>query len=137
MRNCLTTTILIISGLLLLFACKTGKELVQEDYSSTKSVVYNNKTTMDSVLVYKHDSIFIRQKGDTVFKEVFKTIFKDRVSHDTLKLVDTLFVEKNTKTTIAVNETNDLQKMLMYAGIISIISVLVFVFVIIKLWQKK
>lgn len=137
MRNCLTTTILIISGLLLLFACKTGKELVQEDYSSTKSVVYNNKTTMDSVLVYKHDSIFIRQKGDTVFKEVFKTIFKDRVSHDTLKLVDTLFVEKNTKTTIAVNETNDLQKMLMYAGTISIISVLVFVFVIIKLWQKK
>lgn len=44
--------------------------------------VYINKFQHDSI--YRHDSIYIRERGDTVFVEKYRYLFVDKLRHDTL-----------------------------------------------------
>lgn len=65
-------------------------------------VVYQHDTTqvvrIDSVRYWQKDSVFIREKGDTVFQYVEKVRYRDRFRIDTLKEVrevhDTTFFER-------------------------------------------
>jgi hypothetical protein len=34
--------------------------------------------------IYRHDSIYIREKGDTVWMERYKYVYRDKVVHDTM-----------------------------------------------------
>ena len=70
--------------LLALFAssCRTVKTITVHDVRD--SIVY--KTITDSFTLLQHDSVFIRQKGDTVFYSKFKTIYKDHIKSDTLRV---------------------------------------------------
>ena len=65
---------------LLLVGCK------QTEYVTMPSVerdsIYITKTERDSLFV--RDSVFVKDKGDTVFVEKWKTIYKSRVSTDTM-----------------------------------------------------
>jgi hypothetical protein len=72
----------------------------------------------DSIYIYKHDSIYIRIAGDTVYKEVFRTFFGDRWHYDTIRKVDSVYIDRKIKE-IQTKETNVLkwwQKMLMCLG---------------------
>jgi len=76
--------LLFISLLLSLFfvsGCKTRTIFVPVQRDST---VYRIKT--DSILMYRHDSIFIRMKNDTVFYEKYRTLLVHRDRTDTLKV---------------------------------------------------
>lgn len=44
--------------------------------------IYINQVRRDSI--YRHDSIYIREKGDTVWVEKYKYIYRDRIVHDTM-----------------------------------------------------
>ena len=65
-------------------------------------VVYQHDTTqvvrIDSIWQYQHDSVFVREKGDTVYKYVEKIRYRDRFRIDTLvsvrELHDTTVVER-------------------------------------------
>ena len=71
--------------LLLIFAlwsCRSVK-YVPVDTIKTDSI-YINQEQRDSI--YRLDSIYIRDKGDTVWVEKYKYLFVDKLRHDTLYL---------------------------------------------------
>lgn len=57
-----------------------------------------NVVRIDSVRYYQRDSIFVREKGDTVFQYVERIRYRDRFRIDTLvqmrEVRDTAFVER-------------------------------------------
>lgn len=82
--------ILYILALLSLASCK------QVQYVPVETVrldsIYLTQTLRDSI--YKYDSIYVRDKGDTVFVDRYKYMFIDKVRVDTMVSVrvDTLSV---------------------------------------------
>ncbi len=75
MRNAL-----ILLAVLLLASCGALKTQVQTIY--VRDTAYISKVQVDSV--YKHDSVFIREKNDTVYKYVERTLNKYKLLHDTI-----------------------------------------------------
>lgn len=75
-------------------------------------VVYRHDTTqvvrIDSVRYWQKDSVFIREKGDTVFQYVEKVRYRDRFRIDTLKEVrevhDTTFFERKVEKELSVGQ---------------------------------
>ncbi|MFT3753677.1 MAG: hypothetical protein QM800_12665 [Paludibacter sp.] len=65
--------LLLISVCCLLLAGCKAKQIIIHDTQ------YIDRVKVDSVNVFKHDSIRITQKGDTVFYQVFKTLYKDKI----------------------------------------------------------
>ena len=65
-----------------------------------EKVVYQKDTTyvskIDSVYKYERDSVFVREKGDTVYKYVERVRYRDRYKVDTLikVKVDSVAVER-------------------------------------------
>lgn len=63
-------------------------------------VVYQKDTTyvskIDSIYKYERDSVFVREKGDTVYKYVERVRYRDRYKVDTLikVMVDSVTVER-------------------------------------------
>lgn len=46
------------------------------------SIVWQLKT--DSVMVYARDSVYVREKGDTVYVDRWHTLYRDRIKSDTV-----------------------------------------------------
>ena len=75
-------------------------------------LVYQHDTTqvvrIDSVRYWQKDSVFIREKGDTVFQYVEKVRYRDRFRIDTLKEVrevhDTTFFERKVEKGLSVGQ---------------------------------
>ena len=97
-RTLLSYTVLSITFfpiLLLLFLPSCSPRIVER-------VVYQHDTTqvvrIDSIWQYQHDSVYVREKGDTVYKYVEKIRYRDRFRIDTLvsvrELHDTTVVER-------------------------------------------
>lgn len=80
----MTRGLVYIILLLLVVGCKQT-EYVPVVSTQTDSV-YITKIEKDSVLV--RDSVFVKDKGDTVFVERWKTVYKSKV------LTDTFYIEK-------------------------------------------
>ena len=84
-------TKIILSALpFLLLACSTVRETNDTVYVSQDNFV--GHTRVDSVLL--RDSIFIREKSDTVFYTKYRTIYKERLRVDTIVRCDTIYREK-------------------------------------------
>lgn len=66
-------------------------------------VVYQKDTTyvskVDSIYKYERDSVFVKEKGDTVYKYVERVRYRDRYKVDTLikVMVDSVAVERITE----------------------------------------
>ena len=75
-------------------------------------LVYQHDTTqvvrIDSVRYWQKDSVFIREKGDTVFQYVEKVRYRDRFRIDTLREVrelhDTTVVERKVENELSVGQ---------------------------------
>ncbi|MEG1499387.1 MAG: hypothetical protein RRX93_07815 [Bacteroidales bacterium] len=83
----------------LLFACmgcKSGQKLTTDTTLLQSHHAEHKTTNKDSLLFYKHDSVFVWIKGDTVYQSRFRseycTRFRDRT--DTLCIIDTLQLKK-------------------------------------------
>ena len=84
-------TKIILSALpFLLLACSTVRETNDTWYVSQDNFV--GHTRVDSVLL--RDSIFIREKSDTVFYTKYRTIYKERLRVDTIVRCDTIYRER-------------------------------------------
>ena len=84
-------TKIILSALpFLLLACSTVRETNDTVYVSQDNFV--GHTRVDSVLL--RDSIFIREKSDTVFYTKYRTIYKERLRVDTIVRCDTIYRER-------------------------------------------
>lgn len=76
--------------LLSLAGCSTLENV--NDATLVSKNNYVERVVMDSVFV--HDSVFIREKADTVFYTKYLTLYKEKVRIDTIMCRDTVFHER-------------------------------------------
>lgn len=88
MRN--VTKIILNLLLLPLFACSTVEKTSDVGFVSQQNFV--GRTRVDSVLL--RDSIFIREKSDTVFYTKYRTLYKESLRVDTIVRCDTLYRDR-------------------------------------------
>lgn len=82
-----TTYIICILLVLPFIGCGTRIQYVPVESVKTE---YKDRLQRDSI--YFRDSIFMREKGDTVFLDRWRYIYKDRLITDTLIVSDTIRV---------------------------------------------
>ncbi len=134
MKNCLPRTALLISCLLLLLSACKSVQMV----GGSSSQVHDRDHILrekDSVLIVKTDSVFIREKGDTVYMYRCRTLYQDRWRDrtDTLIVRDSVSVE----TPIPVYKTTGWQNFQLWCGRILLALLLgYFLFKVIKRYLK-
>jgi hypothetical protein len=70
-----------------LASCKPIKQIEYRD-------VYKNKLIHDSTFISKFDSVYIHQKGDTVWVERIQTLFSNKYLNKTDTVFDTKFKDR-------------------------------------------
>jgi hypothetical protein len=106
----------------LLISCGTTKYI---EVPVTK-IEYRTQYNTDSI--YVHDSINTLVKGDTIFKDVYKYIYKYKEHRDTIIVRDSIFYPVEVEIIKEVNKIYNWQKVLMGLGVIAIFFIIFKVF---------
>ena len=77
-------------------------------------IEYRDRVSIDTL--YRNDSTIIREKGDTVFLEKYKYIYRVKELKDTVNVTDTITVVKPIEVTKEVNKLHNWQVGLMVLG---------------------
>lgn len=80
-------TIYILLAVTLLISCKSRIQYVPIE---TIKIEYRDRFLRDSVMQY--DSIYIKDKGDTIRIEKYKYLYRDKIVRDSIFLTDTINV---------------------------------------------
>lgn len=107
MKNLLTVFIL---SMFLMIGCTTTKYIPVESIKTE----YINKLHIDTFI--QKDSILYKEKGDTVFIEKIKYLYKNKVQNDTLIIHDSIPVIKEVEVIKEVNRIKNWQSFLMILG---------------------
>ena len=88
-------SIILILVLIFLSSCKTievikDKTVIDSTKNTSKEII----TKHDSIYIYHRDSIFIKQKNDTVFIEKWNTKIERLIKRDTVIKIDTIYQDK-------------------------------------------
>ena len=119
---------------LLLGSCKVKERIVEVPIPQIKTEIkYIDKVEYDSI--YLKDSVYIVQKGDTIYNNKVAYRYKYKYLKDTITINKTDTITKLQKVTeIKVkNQLNVVQKILMYIGLFSL---LMFIIIIYKHFKK-
>ena len=119
---------------LLLGSCKVKEKIVEVPIPQIKTEIkYIDKVKYDSI--YLKDSVYIVQKGDTIYNTKVAYRYKYKYLKDTVAVNKTDTITKLQKVTeIKVqNQLNVVQKVLMYIGLFSI---LLFLIILYKHFKK-
>lgn len=119
---------------LLLGSCKVKEKIVEVPIPQIKTEIkYIDKVKYDSI--YLKDSVYIIQKGDTIYNNKVAYRYKYKYLKDTIIVNETDTIIKLQKVTeIKVkNQLNVVQKILMYIGLLSL---LMFIIIIYKHFKK-
>ena len=121
----------LISILLIIVFCScTSTKYIEVPVDRVK-IEYRNSVSVDTI--YRNDSTIIREKGDTVFLEKYKYIYKVKELKDTVNITDTITVVNTVEVTKEVNKLYNWQIVLMTLGAFAIVILL---YGVIK-WIKK
>lgn len=77
-------------------------------------IEYRDRTSIDTLI--QNDSIIIKEKGDTVFLEKYKYLYRTKELRDTINVTDTITVVKTVEVTKEVNKLYTWQMILMVLG---------------------
>lgn len=119
---------------LLLGSCKVKEKIVEVPIPQIKTEIkYIDKVKYDSI--YLKDSVYIIQRGDTVYNTKVAYRYKYKYLKDTITINKTDTITRLQKVTeIKVkNQLNIVQKILMYIGLFSL---LMFIIIIYKHFKK-
>ena len=119
---------------LLLGSCKVKEKIVEVPISQIKTEIkYIDKVKYDSI--YLKDSVYIIQKGDTIYNTKVAYRYKYKYLKDTITVNKTDTITRLQKVTeIKVkNQLNVVQKVLIYIGLFSL---LMFIIIIYKYFKK-
>lgn len=119
---------------LLLGSCKVKEKIVEVPIPQIKTEIkYIDKVKYDSI--YLKDSVYIVQKGDTIYNNKVAYRYRYKYLKDTIIVNKTDTITKLQKVTeIKVqNQLNVVQKVLMYIGLFSI---LLFLIILYKHFKK-
>ena len=123
---------LLLLILVFVLASCAGTKTIYVPVQSVK-IEYKDRIKLDSVHVL--DSVFFAVKGDTVFKEKYRTIYKDRLLRDSVFKRDTIRVPYPVEKIVTTNKLNWYQKACVLG--FSTIMVILILYVIIWLLKKK
>ena len=119
---------------LLLGSCKVKEKIVEVPIPQIKTEIkYIDKVKYDSI--YLKDSVYIIQKGDTVYNTKVAYRYKYKYLKDTITInkADTITrLQKVTEIKVK-NQLNVVQKVLMYIGLFSL---LMFIIIIYRHFKK-
>lgn len=119
---------------LLLGSCKVKEKIVEVPVPQIKTEIkYIDKVKYDSI--YLKDSVYIIQKGDTVYNTKVAYRYKYKYLKDTITInkADTITrLQKVTEIKVK-NQLNVVQKVLIYIGLFSL---LMFIIIIYKHFKK-
>ena len=111
---------------LLLGSCKVKEKIVEVPIPQIKTEIkYIDKVKYDSI--YLKDSVYIIQKGDTIYNNKVAYRYKYKYLKDTI-----IKLQKVTEIKVK-NQLNVVQKILMYIGLFSL---LMFIIIIYKHFKK-
>ena len=119
---------------LLLGSCKVKEKIVEVPIPQIKTEIkYIDKVKYDSI--YLKDSVYIIQRGDTIYNTKVAYRYKYKYLKDTITINKTDTITRLQKVTeIKVkNQLNVVQKILMYIGLFSL---LMFIIIIYKHFKK-
>lgn len=104
--------IVLISFILLLGSCTTTKYI--EIPVETVKTEYQDRILIDTL--YRRDSVFIKERGDTVFLEKYKYLYRTKELRDTVNMTDTIVKIQPVEITKEVNKIYTWQIILMVLG---------------------
>ena len=118
--------------LTIVISCKTTTKIVEIPVETIKTE-YVEQIKYDSI--YHKDSIYIMQKGDTIYNTKVAYRYKYKYLKDTITINKTDTITRLQKVTeIKIkNQLNVVQKILMYIGLFSL---LMFIIIIYKHFKK-
>ncbi|HLP04118.1 MAG TPA: hypothetical protein VK152_01695 [Paludibacter sp.] len=70
----------------MLYSCKSVKYIPVE----TTKIEYRDNFVKDSI--FRYDSVFVREKGDTMILQKFRYLYKNRIVKDSIFINDTIRV---------------------------------------------
>lgn len=104
--------IIIILVSILLSGC-TSTKYVEVPVDRIK-IEYRDRTFIDTLI--RNDSTIIRERGDTVFLEKYKYLYKTKEVRDTVNVTDTITVVQTVEVVKEVNRVHNWQIILMVLG---------------------
>jgi len=113
-------------------SCKTQKYIPVE----TVKTEYRDKILRDSIFLY--DSVFVKEKGDTLILERYRYMYKDKIIRDSIFVNDTIRVPYPVEVVKEVKAPlSGWQNFQLWSGRIAlIIMLLIIVYFVLKLTKK-
>ena len=100
--------------LTIVISCKTTTKVVEIPVETIKTE-YIEQIKYDSI--YHKDSIYIMQKGDTIYNNKVQYLYKYKYLRDTINVTDTIPTIVTVKDTQYINKLYTWQKLLITIGI--------------------
>ena len=100
--------------LTIVISCKTTTKVVEIPVETIKTE-YIEQVKYDSI--YSKDSIYIMQKGDTIYNNKVQYLYKYKYLRDTINITDTIPKIVTVKDTQYINQLYTWQKLLIIIGI--------------------
>lgn len=100
--------------LTIVISCKTTTKVVEIPVETIKTE-YIEQVKYDSI--YHKDSIYIMQKGDTIYNNKVQYLYKYKYLRDTINVTDTIPTIVTVKDTQYINKLYTWQKLLIAVGI--------------------
>ena len=100
--------------LIIVISCKTTTKVVEIPVETIKTE-YIEQVKYDSI--YSKDSIYIMQKGDTIYNNKVQYLYKYKYLRDTINITDTIPKIVTVKDTQYINQLYTWQKILIVIGI--------------------
>ena len=107
-------TLFLLFFLTTIISCKTTTKIVEVPVETIKTE-YIEQIKYDSI--YSKDSIYIMQKGDTIYNNKVQYLYKYKYLIDTINITDTIPKIVTIKDTQYINQLYTWQKLLMIVGI--------------------
>ena len=113
-KRIILKTLLFLLFLTIVISCKTTTRVVEIPIETIKTE-YIEQVKYDSI--YSRDSIYIMQKGDTIYNNKVQYLYKYKYLRDTINVTDTIPKIITVEKTQYINELYTWQKFLMIIGI--------------------
>lgn len=113
-KRLILKTLFLLLFLTTMISCKTTTKIVEVPVETIKTE-YIEQVKYDSI--YSKDSIYIMQKGDTIYNNKVQYLYKYKYLRDTINITDTIPKIVTVKDTQYINQLYTWQKILIVIGI--------------------
>ena len=113
-KRIILKTLFFLLFLTIVISCKTTTKVVEIPVETIKTE-YIEQIKYDSI--YHKDSIYIMQKGDTIYNNRVQYLYKYKYLRDTINITDTIPTIVTVKDTQYINKLYTWQKLLITVGI--------------------